>query len=474
MELKLDWHGDKTDTLTNTFVKKLTDLIISDQLTAGTKLPSIRDFAMQNNISRFTVVQVYDRLVASGYLVSRRGSGFYIASKSTIQLLFDETRIISQKNTAKADGATELFDPCSGHLPAAWLKTLEIEKYIRKVGRNDIDNFYEGYSNISGYIPLRKAIQQRLHSIGVVSTDIEQILTTSGALPAIDTICRSLLKPDDCVLIDDPGYYMIDRLLNNLDNKHFGVPWSVDGPDLEILEQLIKTQKPKLLITSAVCQSPTSVTLSPAVIHKILGLAEKYNFWIIEDDIYGVFHSNAAVSNAMRLATLDQINRVIYINSYSKTISGKLRLGYMIVPKPLIETILTTKAFGGRASEFSEKLLYELLAEGSYRKHVDHLIDLLQTAKEQSEQMLTANGLILFNKPEFGMYLWARFPYIEDSRVISEAAKEHGLNIMCGHHFSVSQEISPWVRFSVAWCQDKRLSDFLKDFTQANRNHYIS
>ena len=459
MRLNLDCTGRQAGTITNFLVDKITELIESSTLPAGTRLPSIRNFAQDNHVSRFTVVQVYDRLVADGLLQSRPGSGFYVLGTLPREKLTDDTIQTEVFHSTPIVKSREWLNPGRGSLPSDWLNNVGLDKAIRRVGRSSLDELMQGYSDIYGYEPLREQIRQRLLSLGI-SASIHQVMTVSGALPGVDLVCRTILKPNDIVLIDQPGYYMLNGLIANMGIKIIGVPLTENGPDIEQLERLAQAHKPKAYITSAINQNPTSITLLPSVLHQVLGIAEKNDFWIIEDDVFGVFHSESP----LRYAALDQLNRVIYVNSFSKTISGKLRVGYLALPEKLIEPVLDKRVLGGRTSELAERVTHELLREGNYRKHILHLIGRLQKSREKTIKAFAALGFEFLTIPEYGEFVWVRLNGLNDSKVMADAAMKHEIHLMPGNHFMIDGRPSPWMRFSVAWCQDPRLIKFLKDF----------
>ncbi len=460
MKLHIDCTGRGDSTITDYLVSKITEQIELSNLPAGTRLPSIRGFADINDVSRFTVVQVYDRLVADGLLQSRPGAGFYVTDISITKKLTDD--IIESENCGVIGGAItnkNFLSVGRGSLPYNWLENAGLEKAIRKVGRSSLTELLEGYSNIYGYEPLREQLRQRLINIGI-SAGIDQILTVNGALSGIDIVCRTLLKSGDVVLIDDPGYHMLSELMESLEVKILGVPWNRQGPDIEALDKLASKYQPKLFITSGVNQNPTNLTVLPAVMHQVLTMAERHNFRIIEDDVFGVFH----LESPLRYATLDQLNRVIYINSYSKTISGRLRIGYLALPESLVENVLQTRRLGGRTSELAERVVYELLREGNYRKHIQYLVGRLQKSREKTIKFLSQLGFEFFVIPEYGEFLWVRLPWLENSKELADEGLKNEIHFMSGDHFTADSRASPWIRFSIAWCQDPRLVKFLNEF----------
>ena len=315
--------------LINQIVSSVIKQIDDRAMRAGTRMPSIRGFALEHGVSRFTVVQAYDRLVATGYLSSRQGSGFYVAprpkphvAKQAPYKLDKAMDVLWLLRNALQPTSPKVM-PGAGWLPGSWMDEAGIQRSLRTLSRKSGD-FLTKYGEPAGYLPMRELLQHRLSEIGV-QAEAAQILLTKGASHAIDLIARYLVRSGDTVLVDDPGYYVLFGTLKSLGAKVVGVPWNLDGPDTVIMEALIKEHRPKLYFTNTILHNPTGTSISQAVAYRMLQLAEKYDLTIIEDDIYGDYQPTPTT----RLATLDQLNRVIYIGSYSKTVSASLRVGFI-------------------------------------------------------------------------------------------------------------------------------------------------
>ena len=119
-----------------------------------------------------------------------------------------------------------------------------------------------------------------------------------------------------------PAWYLLFARLAVVDVRVLSVPRRADGPDLAVLEQLAREHRPRLVILNTVVHNPTGFSLSPAVAHGILTLAQTWDFHIIEDDTYSELHANPAC----RLAQLDQLNRVTVVGGYSKVMAAGLRV----------------------------------------------------------------------------------------------------------------------------------------------------
>ena len=300
-------------------------------LRPGSKLPSIRSFAEAYGVSRFTVVEAYDRLVAMGYLQSRRGAGFYTsaapaathtapsdAHKRNEQLVWLIRRLLeADDNTVLAGGPW---------LPNSWLDEGGIRQSLNVLARKNGAHLLE-YGHPFGYLPLREHLALMLGGLGITA-HAGQILLTQGTSQALELVIRYLLRPGDAALVDDPGYYNMFGNLRLQGVDMLAVPRNPDGPDLAALEKLAAAHRPKVYFTQSVMQNPTGTDMSPHVGFKVLQAAERHNFTVVEDDIF----CDLQVKPTPRLATLDQLNRVIYVRSFSKTLSGSLRVGFVACP----------------------------------------------------------------------------------------------------------------------------------------------
>src|SRR6202045_4778845 len=232
-------------------------------LRPGTRLPSIRGFAESHNVSRFTVVEAYDRLVAMGYLQSRRGAGFYTAAtpapagaehpapsdnhKRNEQLVWLIRRLLEAgENTILAGGPW---------LPNSWLDETGIRQSLNVLARKNGAYLLE-YGHPFGYLPLREHLALMLAGVGITAR-AGQILLTQGTSQAFEFVISYLLKPGDAALVDDAGYYNLFGDLRLQGVEMLAVPRNSDGPDVAILEQLATAHRPKGYFTQSVMQNPT-------------------------------------------------------------------------------------------------------------------------------------------------------------------------------------------------------------------------
>ena len=442
--------------LVDQIVEGVRQQIDERHLRPGSRLPSIRGFASVHNISRFTVIEAYDRLVATGHLRSRRGAGFFVAaaeSKSTRpqcnhdherneQMVWLVRRLLeAREGTCLAGGPW---------LPDAWLDEAGIRRVLRVLaGRRGAD-FLE-YGDAFGYFPLREQIAETIMPDVGIAADPGQILLTTGASQALDLVIRCLLDPGDTVLVDDPGYYNLFGNLRLQGMRLIGVPRGLDGPDVDALDRLAAEHRPKLYFTQSVLQNPTGTSMSPHVAFRVLQAANRHDFRVVEDDIFSDLYTEATP----RLAALDQLERVIYLRSFSKTLSGSLRVGFIACDPATAHDLADTKMVTCiTTSQFSEQLVRHLLLEGHYRKFLVRLRERLDETRCNVIRSFEKIGLRTFCDPGAGMFLWARFDDVEDSLALAEDAMKQNLLLAPGTVFRPQLQPSPWMRFNIAVCDE--------------------
>ncbi|VAW56991.1 DNA-binding transcriptional regulator, MocR family / aminotransferase domain [hydrothermal vent metagenome] len=465
MLITLDKSSDTP--LTEQIITGIKMLIDNRALRHNMRMPSIRTFSSVHAISRFTTVQAFDRLVAAGYLQSRLGSGFYVLSQSIqthntdtpvkLERAMDVLWLLRQTLSQPSNSLQPV--PGAGWLPHDWMDTTGIQKSLRNLAQKPA-RYLTQYGSPQGYLPLRQQLQQRLGEYQVNANE-NQILLTMGATHALDLIARFYISPGDTVLVDDPGYFILFGTLKSYGANVVGVPWKKDGPDIEKLSALIKQHKPKLFFTNTILHNPTGASISQAVAYRLLALAEQAKMLIIEDDVFGDFQPTIM----SRLATLDQLNRVIYISSFSKTISASMRVGFIAGSAPIIQQLTDVKLLSGiTTSEINERMVFQMLANGQYRKHLKKLHNKLQQAREQALNNFEQLKLAPYLEPQGGMFLWVKMPaQVSIIELTNQAAKQ---NIMLapGSLFKPHQEPSEWMRFNVASCNEKLHLEFIKRY----------
>jgi len=453
---------DSGEPLADQIVRSVAASIEERVLRPGTRMPSIRQFAATHGVSPFTVVAGYDRLVAQGYLDSRRGAGFFVRERP------QPARHVA----AAPDGKAAPFDvawlirslfrqaplqlsPGAGVLPADWLDGAAVSNALRDLSRLNSASLL-GYGNPHGFLPLRQQLQLKLEERGIAATP-DQIVTTVGVTQGLDLVAREFCRPGDTILVDDPAWFLMFGSFAALGLNVVGVRRLADGPDMEQLAELAALHRPCLFVINSVLHNPTSTSISAAKAYQLLRLAEQFDFTVVEDDIYADLHSGGAT----RLAALDGLKRVIYLSGFSKSMAPNLRVGFIAASGERAERLADRKMLSTLStSELGERVVYKILSEGHYRKHLDRVRSRLDAVRPRALRQLEALGITLAPAPSAGMFVWVDAGV--DTNLLAARAMREELLLAPGSLFSPRQQPSTHMRLNVAALQDPATWRFLE------------
>ncbi|GHD76467.1 PLP-dependent aminotransferase family protein [Vogesella fluminis] len=425
------------------------DAVNSRQWRAGEQVPSIRQFATSHGVSTFTVVEAYDRLVAEGVLIARRGDGFYVRPQTTGNL------VSAPRQPQKTADAYWLIDnhfnpadsdrqPGSGWLPADWYDQSGLGRSLRALGRDPQPPAH--YGDPMGLLRLRQTLAANLGAQGLPATP-DNILLTQGASQALQLVIKMLVNSGDVVLVDDPGYCNLITLLKMAGARVIGAPWTSHGPDTTQLAQLMQAHQPRAFFTNPRLHNPTGASYDHATAHRVLQLAEQHACWVVEDDV-----SAALVEpGSSPLQALAGTQRVIHIGSVSKTLVPSLRVGYVVASDEVIDALVNHKMLTGLTSSLiNEQLAQSMLADGSYRRHLQKLRDRLLAANLAARSGFDALGWPVFAEPAASLFAWVQLPPELDAVRCTEAALQQDILLAPGVLFRAQPEATPWLRCNVA------------------------
>lgn len=424
----------------------------------GSRLPSVRAQAAAMGVSVSTVVEAYERLAAEGVIAARAGSGFYVAGPAAPLALAEmEPRLdravdplwVSRQSLETPSGHLK---PGCGWMPSDWLYHDGLRRGLRRMARADAAHLVD-YAGPLGLPALRQTLQRRAATLGIEAS-MEQLLLAESGTHAIDLICRFLLKPGDCVLVDDPSYFNYHAMLKAHQVQAIGIPYTHTGPDLQVFASALQEYAPRLYITNAGLHNPTGAVLSATTAHRLLGLADRSELIIIEDDIFADFE----LRPAPRLASLDGLSRVIHVGSFSKAISAASRCGYIAARPDWIEALTDLKlatSFGG--GHLAAHLMQIALTDSGYRRHMQAVRTRLADARKHTLRQVQKLGITPWLQPEAGLFLWCQLPDGRDASAVARQCLREGMVLAPGNAFSQSQRAADYVRFNVSQCQDPKI-----------------
>lgn len=428
-------------------------------LKPGTRLPSIRRFADEKQVSRSTVVDAYDKLIAAGYIESRRGSGFYVRARranlaparrsgATTGIAATDAQSIDViwllRSMLRQAPATD--QPGAGLLPPTWLDSDLVGAAVRAVGRETGDAVL-GYGVPEGHLPLRQALSQRLAQLDIGAAP-EQIVTTHGVTHGIDLVARHYLAPGDTVFVEDPAWFLMFGRFAAFGVRLVGVPRRTDGPDLGVLANLLTRYQPKLFVVGSVLHNPTGTSITAANAHRLLRLADEYGFTIVEDDIYGDLHYASRRPPSMR--AFDEAGLVISCGSVSKTIALGYRIGWAVTPA-FHTDISRAKFYSSVAcATLQQRVLARYYASGGYDRYLRGVRASLAANSQcfiDSIARHFPDGTRV-TRPAGGLVLWVELPRNVDGAELFKTALASRIGIAPGLVFSAKAEYRNYIRLS--------------------------
>lgn len=429
---------------------------------AGARIWSIRMAAANLGVSKNTVAEAYDRMVAMGQLEARMGSGYYVPIQ------------VRREPLPKAISVAQAVDAVSllreqlvrryevrvgeGRPPHAWAGRPDFRP-LPDLGAHPEDKDIHGYGNPWGFDKLRRHLSQALAERGI-GAEPSQVLTTMGANHALDLIARQMLEPGDTVLVDSPGYYPLFAKLHLGGIRIVGVQRRTNGPDIDDLHAKAAQHKPKLFFTQSLGHNPTGSSLTLPIAHRVLQAATRYDFHIVEDDPF----ADLLPHGAPRLAALDQLDRVIYVSTFSKTLSAALRVGYLAARPALANALCDLKMLTVVSSgDLAERMLYGFIASGQYLKHLRRLRNRVAQTTALALKTVRDLGLEVFCEPAGCFYLWAYLQPGDDELKLVEEASAQNIFVAPGRLFipgRVNDRAA--TRLNIAYATHPKFIEFMR------------
>ncbi|HKT96821.1 MAG TPA: PLP-dependent aminotransferase family protein, partial [Paraburkholderia sp.] len=253
IELELERGRGAATTLVEQLVRGFAQAIEANTLRSGALLPSVRQLAQSHALSTYTVTEAYNRLVSMGLVVARRGSGYRVAPREAAPRpsaavwqppTLTATWLLSD---VFADHSVPIKAGC-GWMPSEWINETGLHHALRATSRVPAVRLGD-YGHPYGFAPLRERIAAQLDRQGL-PVEVGNVLLTQGATQGLDLIVRTLLRPGDAVLVEDPGYCNLLQILKLAGLAVHGVPRTPAGLDLDVLEQQVAAHRPKAIFVN--------------------------------------------------------------------------------------------------------------------------------------------------------------------------------------------------------------------------------
>ncbi len=447
-------------TLSEQLAQHCTQQISQGLLAAGARLMSVRRCAQRHGVSTSTVVAAYDLLQARGLVQALPQRGYFVRASgldaqaagaglprpqpaAPLPAPVDATALIRSMFQVQGGKAS----PGMGTLPESWLDAAPLQRALRQVCSRPGD--WLRYGEPAGDTRLRQALAQRMQDLGI-SAAPEQLVTTTGATHALDLVCRSLLRPGDAVLVDDPGWATEFARLSHQGMHLLPVPRGEHGPDLAVMAALLQQHRPRVYVTVSVLHNPTGASLSPAAAHQVLRLAEDHDLTIVEDDTYAWL----APAHATRLAQLDGLRRTVYVSGFSKILTPQWRVGYLAASPALARRVTDTKLLTTLTTPAPlEQAVALCLEQGQLRRHAERVTTRLAAARARTARLVREAGCH-FVTPAAGLFGWVDVG--TDTDWLAQQLLDEGWLTAPGSLFHAQRRPGTLMRVNFATAQDTR------------------
>lgn len=358
---------------------EIKELIEKGELKEGSKLPSLRSLANINKISINTVESAYGMLLEEGYITSVKSSGYFVNSLENVLPSLDESKSNIKEGKIDYDFSYGGIDRY--HFPISNWKL----SYSLAADQNDPEIFFK--TNQKGYEPLRSAISQYLKASRGIDVDYENIIISAGT-EHLFNIIRNIFDEDMVYAFENPGYcwgskYFIRESVRSM---------AIDIDEMGAVPDSIHYEKACLLLTPA-HQFPMGMIMPNERRKEVLSWVEKSsNRFIIEDDYDGEFNFSHISLPPLYKKNMDKI---IYIGSFSRALSPALRISYMILPNDLIDIYEDRfKGYDCPCSTLQQKALTNFINKGYFQRHLNRMRNLYNKKhKLMKERLYNINNI---------------------------------------------------------------------------------
>lgn len=419
--------------------------IINGTYKAHSKLPSKRNLAKEYKISLNTVDNAYSKLLEEGFIYSKERQGFFVSDVGELYILDNKPIYIKSENENidydfSYSGVSEEFP----------------YKIFKKISSNIFDNkdILEKV-DYQGYLPLRIQIAEYLNKSRGFRTDASQIVISSGSEYLFQIIFKLISGKFG---IEDPGYNTLSNIMDTNDIKYELIPVDENGMDLT---ELKKTKSDFCVITPA-HQFPTGVIMNMQRRVELLNMKKiKY---VIEDDYDSEFKYSKRPVPALK--SIDVNDKVIYIGSFSKSISPSFRVSFMVLPFDLVEKYNKIfKFFICPVSIMVQKMLTAFIETGEFEKHLNRMRKIYSKKRQLLIDMLSERKDITIRGADAGLHIVLEYPKNYSEEYIVKKAKEKKIKVYGLGSYGTKREI-PSILLGFATLSEEKLKEGVKLFLE--------
>lgn len=419
--------------------------IINGTYKANTKLPSKRNLAKEYKISLNTVDNAYSKLLEEGFIYSKERQGFFVSDVGELYVLDSKPiHITKEEENIEYDFS---YSGVSEEFPY---------KIFKKISSNIFDNkdILEKV-DYQGYLPLRTQISEYLDKSRGFKAEPSQIVISSGSEYLFQIIFKLISGKFG---IEDPGYNMLSNIMDTNDINYEFIPVDKNGMDLTKL----KKSKSDFCVITPAHQFPTGVIMNMQRRVELLNMKKiKY---VIEDDYDSEFKYSKRPVPALK--SIDVNDKVIYIGSFSKSISPSFRVSFMVLPFDLVEKYNKIfKFFICPVSIMVQKMLTTFIETGEFEKHLNRMRKIYSKKRQLLIDMLSERKDITIRGADAGLHVVLEYPKNYSEEYIVKKAKEKKIKVYGLSSYGTKREI-PSILLGFATLSEEKLKEGVKLFLE--------
>ncbi len=335
------------------------------------------------------------------------------------------------------------------------------------------------YGATEGYNPLREQLAAFMQSKGVAGLHADELIVTTGSQQALDLVGKTLLDPQDTVLVESPTFLATIQCFRLYGPTVLGVTMDEDGVDVDAIEQMIQQHRPKLVYLVPTFGNPSGAMTSLQRRLRVLELAVKYKTVVVEDDPYGdLYFADAPPPSLLALSAQVPGSRdwLVHCGSLSKVLSPGLRIGWMVAPPALLARATMCKQFSdAHTSTFAQATAAQYLQAGrmpATLQNVRQVYAARARAMCEALRVHLAEGLS-FHAPQGGLFVWAKLTgktgFTTDGNLLAKRAIEKGVAFVPGAPFFANDPDNSTIRLSFATADEAKIAEGIERLGQALR-----
>ena len=428
------------DSLYEYLYKSIRNDILTDKLQKQEKLPSKRALAEHLGISTITVENAYNQLVAEGYIYSKPKSGYYVSpiASPSIYTATDKSRYTAEE--ASPSPEAYLADFANNSSTQDSFPFVTWAKLMRQTITDKQEQLMLNSPSI-GVRELRSAISDYLFQFRGMSADPDCIVIGAGTEYLYSLIIQ-LLGRDKKYALEDPGYRKIAQIYkaNNVDFDY--IPLDKNGIDTSAL----KDTKAEVLHISPSHHFPTGIVTPVSRRYELLSwAAASADRYIIEDDYDSEFRFTGKPIPSLQ--SIDTLNKVIYINTFSKSLASTIRISYMVLPKELMDLYRKELNFYYcTVSNFEQYTLASFIQQGYFEKHINRMRNYYRTQRDSVMLAIKKHPLynrVRINEEDAGLHFLMEIDTNQSDDELIEKAQTLGVNISCLSQYYHNKSTAP-------------------------------